>query len=322
MVNLFQLQLFVAAHDRGSFSAAADHYSLTQPAVSQHIRSLEDAYKVKLFTRNGPHIELTVAGQRLLEIARPLVQQAEHLEETFKADLGEVYGKVKIIYGKNTASALYLLPRLIAEFHQLYGGVRFLLTGEREETALDMLLSREGHFALLSSPPRQKSLESHLLYTDELVLALPPGHPWQGQQIEVKRLKDQPFLLRAAGSETRRVIEAALRSVSLSLLDLQVVAELDSVEGVVLAAEAGLGVGLASTFVVQRFVEAGRLGQAFLRPTERRTAPSVDFKREMHLVRLLAPGLERTPGPERFWEFVQNNRVLLPLPHPIQAAED
>jgi DNA-binding transcriptional LysR family regulator len=306
MVNLYQLQIFVAASERGSFSAAAEEFNLTQPGVSQHIRVLEETYKVKLFTRNGPRIELTEAGRRLLEAARPLIEQAALLEETFSAGLGEVRGRISLIYTRNTTAGLYLLPALLTQFHRRHEAVRFSVAQAGEETALEKLQDRATHLALMSQPPRQKSVESLLLHTDELVLVLPAGHPWQNTQVDLINLKGQPFLMRASGSETRRRPEIVLRSVGLNLNDLEVVAEIDSVEGIILAAQAGLGIGLASLVVVQRFADAGQISYARIKLDGADTGPGFDLKREIFLVRLAAaPGIERAPSLERLWEFLR-----------------
>ncbi len=304
MVNLYQLQIFVAASERGSFSAAAEEFNLTQPGVSQHIRVLEDTYKVKLFNRNGPRIELTEAGRRLLEAARPLIEQAALLEESFSAGLGEIRGRISLTYTKNTTAGLYLLPDLLSQFHRRHEAVRFSLVQAAEEIALERLQDRETHLALLNRPPRQKSIESLLLHADELVLVLPPGHPWHNTQVDLADLKKQPFLMRASGSETRRRTEIVLRAAGLNLNDLEVVAEIDSVEGIILAAQAGLGIGLASQVVTRRFAGTGQVGYAHIKLAESKNEPVLDLKREIFVVRLAAaPGIERAPSLERLWEF-------------------
>jgi DNA-binding transcriptional LysR family regulator len=318
MVNLYQLQIFVAASELGSFSAAAEEFKLTQPGVSQHIRVLEDTYKVKLFNRNGPRIELTEAGRRLLEAARPLIEQAALLEESFSAGLGEVRGRISLIYTKNTTTGLYLLPPLLTAFHRRHSAVRFSLVQTGEEAALEKLQDRETHLALLSRPPRQKSIESLLLHSDELVLVLPPGHPWQATEVDLSSLKGQPFLMRASGSETRRRTEIVLRSASLNLNDLEVVAEIDSVEGIILAAQAGLGIGLASQVVVERFAEAGQVAYARIKLSGEEADPGFDLKREIFLARLaVTPGIERAPSLERLWDYL---RYQLQHTNPIEAV--
>ena len=307
MLNLYQLQIFIAVNDRGTFSGAAEQFSLTQPGVSQHIRALEEAYKVRLFNRNGPHIELTEAGQRLLEAARPLVRQAEQLEESFSGGLGEVRGRLNLVYSRSTAGVLYLLPPMLAEFHRRYGQVRFSLVQAGEEEALERLLDREVSFAMLSRPPRQKSVESKLLHSDELRLVVPTDHAWHDRTVDWKALKGQPFLLRHSGSETRRLTEAALRTVGLGLNDLEIVAELDSTEAIVMGVRAGLGLGLTSETVVRTYVEAGLVGWAQMaKPAQ----ASLDLRRETYLCRLAnVPGPGRPLAQERFWEFTQSPRT-------------
>jgi DNA-binding transcriptional LysR family regulator len=310
MVNLLHLQLFVTIVDRGSFSVTAQEYNMTQPAVSQHIRSLEEDFKVKLFNRYGPRFELTEAGQRLLEVARPLVQQAQRVEETFNARLGEVRGRVNLVYTKNTVAALYLLPPLLAEFHLRHSGVRFNLAQTSEENALALLLERDTHFAILSSPPRQKSLESFLLQTNDLVLVLPPGHAWHETNVSLEALSGQPFLLRSVGSQTRRMTEAALRASGHSLADLQLVAEFDCAEGVVLAAQAGLGMGLATQVIAERYAAQHQVGMARLVLTPSEQAAGIELKHELHVARLAAaPTVEHAPSQEYFWEFLRTKKL-------------
>ncbi len=309
MLNLYQLQIFVAVSDRGTFSAAARQFNLTQPGISQHIRSLEETYKVVLFNRNGPHIELTEAGHRLLEAARPLVRQAEHLEENFSAGLGEVRGRISLVYSRNTIAGLYWLPARLAEFNQRFKEVRFSLIQAREETALEMLQDREAQFALLSNPPRQKSLESMLLLSDDIVLVLPPNHPWHERTVAIRDLKGQSVLLRPTGSETRRMTETALRVDGLSFNDLRVVAEVDSTEGIIVNVQAGLGLSFASETIVRHYSTAGLVGMARLKLSNPARQASLQLSRELFLTRLVSTShTDVIPSLERFWEFLHNNK--------------
>lgn len=306
MINLYQLQIFVTVSERGSFSAAAEELKLTQPGVSQHIKLLEQAYKVRLFNRNGPHIDLTEAGHRLLESARQLLQQAEQLDEVFSAELGEIRGKLFMAYSKSSTLALFMLPQLLHPFHQKYPGVRYNFVQIGEEEAINRLLDREAHFALLANPTRHRSLESVRLFADELALVLPPDHPWNGQQVGLKELKGLPFLLRMPGSETRRQSELALRLVGLTFNDLQVIAEMDSPEAIILAAQAGLGIGFASRAIVDRFAYKDKIGVAQILLSAQEKANGVNLMREVHLARLVTASVgERAPSQERFWEFAR-----------------
>ncbi len=300
MISVYQLQIFLSVVDKGSFSAAALELNMSQPAVSQHVRALEEQYKFKLFARYGQRIELTEAGYSLLEPARRLVNEAIQLDERFQAGAGELHGRITLTYSHSAAGALYLLPELLAHFHQKYQGVQFFLQSAPEEETVARLLEREIAFAVLSHIPRQKTLESYLLQRDHIVLALPSGHPWIGTKVALEKLKGEPFVLRRAGSETRRQLELALRAGGLSLSDLQIIAEVDSAEGVALAVEAGLGAGFLVSTIGQKFK---RLGLAQLKLSQREVEAGADLSREIHLARML-PTPDRIPSPaqQRFWE--------------------
>src|SRR5690349_18617459 len=108
MISVYQLQIFLTVVEYKSFSAAAEQLSMSQPAVSQQIRALEEYYKVKLFARYGQRIELTEAGFALLDPARHLVTEAIQLDERFNAGAGELQGRINLLYSRNAAGALYL----------------------------------------------------------------------------------------------------------------------------------------------------------------------------------------------------------------------
>jgi DNA-binding transcriptional LysR family regulator len=306
VINVYQLQIFLTVVDRGSFSAAAEELSMSQPAVSQHVRALEEHYKVKLFARYGQRIELTEAGHALLAPARHLVAEAIQLDERFNAGTGKLQGRITILYSPNAAGVLYLLPKLFAEFYQKYPGVKFFLQSVSEEVALTRLMEHEVTFIALDHVPRQKTLESFLLQSDHLVLVLPQGHPWTDTKVELSQLKGQQFILRLAGSDTRRRLELALRLSGISFNDLQVVAEVDSAEAVALMVEAGLGLGFLANTVAQGFRQ---LGLAQLNLSEKEIVAGADLSRQIYLVRTL-PSPDRSPLPsqQRFWEDVRLSR--------------
>src|SRR5689334_21808026 len=77
MINLWQLQVFLVVYETGSFSSAATRLHMTQPGVSQQIRSLENYLGTKLFVRRGHRVELTAAGEGLIDPARRLITLSE-----------------------------------------------------------------------------------------------------------------------------------------------------------------------------------------------------------------------------------------------------
>src|SRR5262245_47902634 len=105
-----QLRGFCHAAATGSISNAARCMGLSQPSVSQQIQTLESEMGVKLFVRQGSKMQLTHDGQLLFEMARPLVEQLEHLDEQFRQRRNEVdEGRIEIAAGWSTI--LYVLPK-------------------------------------------------------------------------------------------------------------------------------------------------------------------------------------------------------------------
>jgi len=300
MINLYQLQIFLAVVEQGSFSAAAIRLNMSQPAVSQQVRAVEDYYKVKLFARYGQKIELTEAAHALLGPARQLLAEAVRLEERFSAGAGELQGRITLAYSRTAPGALYCLPEVLARFHQKYPAVQFFLQANLEDEAIARVLEYEVAFASLSYIPRHKTLENFLLKRDQLNLVLPPGHNWQNSKVSLSQLKGQRVVMRRAGSETRRRVEVALRAAGLSLNDLQLVAEIDSSEGIALAVEAGLGLGFLSDTIARHFRS---LEWAEISLSAKEIAAGADLNREIYLVRH-RPNPTHSPSPaqQRFWE--------------------
>lgn len=308
MINLYQLQLFLAVVDRGTFSAAANELHLTQPAISLQVRALEDRYNVRLFNRQGQRLELTEAGQALVEPARRLVTLAQQVEEGFSAGQGTLRGRLNVVYSHNSPNAHYLLPEILGRFHPQAKTVQFSLQAVSEEVALEMLLDFQAHFALLSNAPRSKSIEAFLLHSDELVLAVPATHPWNGQQIDLAELRGQTFIMSNAGSEIRRLSETTLRIAGVNLSEQEIIGEVDSPQAAVELVANGLGLAFLNEATLRKLMSSANLGLTRLKTTSVQQQSGLNLKRESWLARYL-PTADRThsPAQNQFWEFTQQN---------------
>lgn len=113
----YRLQVFRAVAQHLSFSQAARSLHITQPAISKHIRLLEEAQEVKLFRRQGNKIQLTEAGRTLLAY----VEKVLMLDQKWQADLQRYHQQThqSLKVGACTTLAQYLLPRIISDFPQV-----------------------------------------------------------------------------------------------------------------------------------------------------------------------------------------------------------
>lgn len=241
MLNTFQLRTFLAVVDAGNYSSAAALLHMSQPAVSQQIRALEEQLgDIRLFRRVGQRMVPTHAGEELLTSARELVLLAERAEQNILALRGQVSGRIAV--GCTPSSGERLLPRLLAGFHEQFPAVSLELAVAASEELFDALAERNLAVVLIEEQQRRRGLEAAALGGEALVLVAPNGHALLKQeQVPPGVLREHPLALPRPGSPLRRTIEDSLRRRGVAAADLQAALESDSVTVLVQAARAGLG---------------------------------------------------------------------------------
>lgn len=208
MVNLNQLEVFVAVAKAGGFSGAAKALYLSQPSVSNHIRNLERSLGVQLVERTTQGARTTPAGDVVLEHARLIFAQLEQLEHRVSQFQGLDAGRLMV--AGTTTLGTYLLPRLVATFARRAPQVECQVRVGNEEQVEDWLVRGEVAMGLCIDQPREH-LEAEPLFREELVLVAAPDTPLAGRPLEPADLNGQRFLMREKGSATRRQQEEALR---------------------------------------------------------------------------------------------------------------
>ncbi len=256
MIEVHELQIFLAAAEEENFSAAARKLHLSQPAISFQIQALEQRLKVQLFQRTGRRIALTEAGHDLLPMAREMVNLSSRIEENMCAQQGIVKGHVTI--GCSTSPGKYVLPHLIGPLKQLYPDVQFTVQVMSREAVEERLLGKQIHIGVLGLCSRSKELECWPFFSDELVLVAPADHPWAVRgQIDPEELRAADWIMREPGAATRQLVTSNLAELGLSEDSLHVAMELGSPEGIEAAVEAGHGVSFISRVAVRRGLELG-----------------------------------------------------------------
>ncbi len=256
MIEVHELQIFLAAAEEENFSAAARRLHLSQPAISFQIQALEQRLKTQLFQRTGRRISLTEAGHDLLPMARELVNLSSRIEESMCAQQGVVKGQVQI--GCSTSPGKYILPHLIGAFRRHYPDVAFTVEVMPREAVEERLLSKQIHIGVLGLAAKAKELECWPLVTDRLILIVPADHPWAScTSIAPEELGSANWILREGSSATRRLILSHLSRFGYTEQDLRVAMELGSVEAVEAAVEAGHGVSIVSNIAVRQGLALG-----------------------------------------------------------------
>ncbi len=174
--RLKKLRAFCKVAKHGSVTKAADKLYASQPTVSLQIQALEREMGITLFERNGPQIMLTVEGKILYDLAEPLVQNVDHLHETFSAHCGNLStGELSIAAGESTI--LYVLPKPVQMFTKQYPGIKLCLANETGRDGLEMLRNNDIDIAIGSMLEIPDDIEYKPVVTYNPVLIAPKDHP-------------------------------------------------------------------------------------------------------------------------------------------------
>ena len=294
----FRLKVFRTVAAQMSFRKAAEVLHLSQPAVSQQIRALEEEAGVRLFDRagsegHGSQIALTEAGRVLLGYA---TQAAETMEQAGRALASlnhDVTGELKL--GASTTVAQYVLPRILGVFLRQYPQVKLSLVSGNTERIAEAVAEQEISLGIIEGPAMRRDVKTEKMVQDEMVLIVGPEHPWARRKsaITPQDLTMVPLLLRERGSGSRRVVERALKRAGLTQRSLHIAMELDSTEAIISGVEAELGVGFVSRWAIGKVLRLGTV-----RPV---SVEGLEILRDFSFVRLAGTELSGTVAAfERF----------------------
>jgi len=261
-MTLRQLEVFLAVAGARSFRRAAEQLRLSQPALSLHVRELEREFGTRLFDRLARAVHLTDAGRILHEHAARVFTTLSDAQRA----IGELQGLQRgtLTIGASSTPGIYVLPGTLAAFRRRYPGIALTLRLGNSEHVERLVRQNEVDLGLVGGhglAPGEECLAAGLV--DELVLVVPPAHPWgRARAIRPETLAGTTLLLREVGSATRQVTERGLRAAG---IDYQVGMVFEHTEAIKQAVMAGLGVAFLSVHAVRGEVATGRLRALRLR---------------------------------------------------------
>jgi LysR family hydrogen peroxide-inducible transcriptional activator len=174
-MELHQLRYVVAVARTGNFSRAAGQCSVSQPSLSQQIKKLEDELEQRLFDRMKRGAKLTHHGEAFMPHALRILDEVDAAKRESTEAKHLLRGTLTI--GVLPTIAPYLLPKVIAQFAKKFPGVEVVVQEDTTEQLIRLALDYEIDLALASQPIQNQRLEVKELFSEELLLALPVGHP-------------------------------------------------------------------------------------------------------------------------------------------------
>ncbi|MBN2550681.1 MAG: LysR family transcriptional regulator [Anaerolineales bacterium] len=258
MIDIDKISTFVRAAETLSFSEAAKQLHISQPTVSNHIKTLEQKMGVTLFTRTNTGLELTEAGKVLLPWARRLLHDTNSMQAMMSSIQNDVVGELRIAC--STTAGKYVLPQLAARFCQHFPGVKVRILACMPEDVTLRLLEGEAHIGVLSREVPDAGLESQEFFRDTITLIVPANHRWAFRgAIEASELLEEPLIMREETSGTRRVVLSELAKFDISLNDLNIFMELGNAEAIVRTVSAGYGIAFVSKLATACPLERGNV---------------------------------------------------------------
>lgn len=255
LMNLRQLQIFREVAQQLSFSRVAEELFLTQSAVSQHVRLLEEYLGVKLFSKVGRSIQLTEAGSYLVEYADKIFALLSETQEVMEDVRQMRRGSLRVI--ADTAAGVYLVPKLLGQFHRVYPHVRIKLEVANRRTVIQRLIYGEPNLGFMGYPEDIPDLIAHEFADNHLVVIAAPDHPMAKREyIGIEAIAEEPFLIREVGSGTRVTLERHMLKYGITL---NATMELGNNTAIKEAVAAGLGVSAVSKTTISHELETGRL---------------------------------------------------------------
>lgn len=238
-MNFAQLRAFYAVAQHGTFSAAAQALSVSQPAVTQHVRALEEAIGNRLFHRRGSGVELTSDGVDLLPHIHQIIKGLEDVAARIEGGKELRTGHLTV----GLCSPHVAMP-LIRRFRMTRPGIHIETRMSNTSTLLDLVSQQRVDVAVVTLTEPRDDLYCHRLVGQEVLVVVPAHHRWSGREaIDIDELQDQPFILREAGSMTRQIFERALADKNIRIRPELVLASREAVKEAV-ANDLGLGIVL------------------------------------------------------------------------------
>lgn len=253
-MDINQLEVLVAVAREKSFSRAGEVMHRTQPAISQAIRRLEKEIGETLFDRSSKDGTLTTAGEVLLEYAKQMLNLRQNAHSAIKELKNLHYGKV--VVSANEHTVFCLLP-IIEEFGRRHPLIKVEVKRGVASRIPTEITAREVELGVISFKPKDESVKSIPVFTDELVLVVSPQHRLAGRSsVAIEDLAIETFIAHNAPSPYR---EQVLTAFEKHQVKLNISAELPSLEAIKKLVEKGAGVALVPKLTAQSEIDDGRL---------------------------------------------------------------
>lgn len=256
-MHIETLKVFCDLVELQSFSLAAERNFITQSAVSQQIKTLEDKFKRRMLerVRGRREVKLTAIGEVFYRESKNVLAAYEQLQENLRGVVGKIGGTVKVatVY----SVGLHELPRIVGEFMSKFPAARIDLEYSRTTKVVRDVLNGSVELGVIAFPEPRRGLSIVQMPPNKLVLVCPPEHKFAGRsRIRTIDLNGQDFVLFERDTPTRKATDKILKTKG---VEVKKIAEFDNIETIKRAVEVGFGLAIVPLPAVADEQRTGRL---------------------------------------------------------------
>ncbi|MEA4932525.1 MAG: LysR family transcriptional regulator [Lawsonibacter sp.] len=250
----FRMETFLTVCRLMNFTNAAKELNITQPAVSQHIRFIEEHYHVKLFYYEGKKLHLTQAGALLQSASTTMRHDDIILMEQMKTDRG-----IKLSFGATLTIGDFVLPKKLAVFLEREPDAKIRMLVDNTEALLKKINAGELDFAVIEGYFRKSEYEYKVWSRQHYIAVCGGSYTMQNPVKSLNDLFGERIILREQGSGTREIFERYMAEQNYSVLDFKSRMEIGSISAIKSLVSAGCGITFLYEAAVKPELESGAL---------------------------------------------------------------
>ena len=240
----------------GSYTRAAQRLSLTQPAVSHHMRQLEQEFGIHIFYKDKKELRLTPEGEILVKYARralAVYRNARQAIEDSRICMSHIGVGITHTVGESC------VPQVLAEYCNQTPGVHINIVTDTIKNLYDMMRSYELDVAIVDGQFPASGYTEVLLDTDYLCLVVSPIHPLARRaSVAIGALQGERFIMRPKGAGTRSMFESYLSECGADIRDFNIIIEMDSVATIKELVAQDLGISVIAHSACREDEQAAR----------------------------------------------------------------
>lgn len=242
------LQVFVKVVEKENFSKVASELHMTQPAVSQYIKALEEAVGTRLLERSNKFVRMNKAGEVVYQHAKEILALYAKMQSSLDDLTNQRSGPITI--GASYTFGEYILPSIIVQLKKQFPEIHPTITIHNTKDICELVATHQLDIGIIEGPCHDKKLNIEIISEDHMYVVASPQHPLvKMDSVLFSDLKDETWILREKGSGTRQAADNLFETHGFIP---QNILEFGSTQLIKESVEAGLGISLLSSWAIEK----------------------------------------------------------------------